>query len=317
MSRNKTLKDTGNVTSLPESADGPLHYDWRDGPWAGLSGLAVVPVSHTPAPVSKRVRKTRVICGQRSSGSSASVILTQSLASRLRERLGTGGSIEYNETWKRKVTPLGIVYWAHTASGRRTFGSGSTGLPVGNWATPTAHDCGHGGGRSDVSAAKHGSRCLQREARLTGWPTPRQADSQGGPEPDAPTGRKLGTVAGWGTPRVTTNNGIPSPQCTGKGSRLEDQAASWPTPDARDFRDCRSNQHGMNARPLNEVAGLTTASSTAATGSLAESVLNPAMSRWLQGYPVAWDQAAPGSNEWNLWQQKLTASDGSGGTETP
>ena len=28
----------------------------------------------------------------------------------------------------------------------------------------------------------------------------------------------------WGTPRVTTNGGIPSPQCTGRGSRLEDQA---------------------------------------------------------------------------------------------
>jgi hypothetical protein len=40
----------------------------------------------------------------------------------------------------------------------------------------------------------------------------------------------------WGTPRVTTNAGHPSPQCTGKGSRLEDQAAlaSWPTPQVFD-----------------------------------------------------------------------------------
>ncbi len=36
----------------------------------------------------------------------------------------------------------------------------------------------------------------------------------------------------WGTPRVATNNGAPSPQCTGKGSRLEDQVGSWPTPRA-------------------------------------------------------------------------------------
>lgn len=35
----------------------------------------------------------------------------------------------------------------------------------------------------------------------------------------------------WGTPRVTTNGGSPSPQCTGRGSRLEDQAgAAWATP---------------------------------------------------------------------------------------
>ncbi len=40
----------------------------------------------------------------------------------------------------------------------------------------------------------------------------------------------------WGTPRVTTNAGHPSPQCTGKGSRLEDQAAlaPWQTPTLQD-----------------------------------------------------------------------------------
>ena len=39
----------------------------------------------------------------------------------------------------------------------------------------------------------------------------------------------------WGTPRVTTNGGSPSPQCTGRGSRLEDQVAmAWPTPAAQE-----------------------------------------------------------------------------------
>ena len=41
----------------------------------------------------------------------------------------------------------------------------------------------------------------------------------------------------WGTPRVTTNGGHPSPQCTGKGSRLEDQAgliSPWRTPASQD-----------------------------------------------------------------------------------
>lgn len=41
----------------------------------------------------------------------------------------------------------------------------------------------------------------------------------------------------WGTPMVTTNGGSPSPQCTGNGSRLEDQVGMlWPTPAARDYR---------------------------------------------------------------------------------
>lgn len=35
------------------------------------------------------------------------------------------------------------------------------------------------------------------------------------------------------------------------------ELAGFPTPAARDFRDGRSNQHGINARPLNEVAMLT------------------------------------------------------------
>lgn len=34
------------------------------------------------------------------------------------------------------------------------------------------------------------------------------------------------------------------------------QMAAWPTPAARDWRDGRSNMHGQNARPLNEVAML-------------------------------------------------------------
>lgn len=49
--------------------------------------------------------------------------------------------------------------------------------------------------------------------------------------------QKLGLPTGasgslfWGTPRVTTNGGSPSPQCTGNGSRQEDQAgAAWATP---------------------------------------------------------------------------------------
>lgn len=41
-------------------------------------------------------------------------------------------------------------------------------------------------------------------------------------------------VARWGTPRVTTNGGIPCPESTGLGSRLEDQAGTWATPNASD-----------------------------------------------------------------------------------
>lgn len=52
-------------------------------------------------------------------------------------------------------------------------------------------------------------------------------------------------IQNWGTPRVTTNGGHPSPQCTGKGSRLEDQAAMWQTPEAQNQTGYQ-NQRGWS-----------------------------------------------------------------------
>lgn len=111
---------------------------------------------------------------------------------------------------------------------------------------------------------------------------------------------------------------------------MASQLASWPTASARDWKSSASNQHGVNARPLNEVArlaswatpqahdamhpngrgnemadrhhrphslpnqailGPTASGSPAATGGRGQ--LNPAFSLWLQGYPIAWLNCAP------------------------
>lgn len=111
-----------------------------------------------------------------SSNSLRSANLTQFLVSKLKERLGTDGSMIYKQQWKQKVTPSGIVYWAHTASARRTSGSDCTG-----WRTPKANESEEPVGsviaRRERLRLKGDTKTgnlfnLSQEAQLSGWPTP-------------------------------------------------------------------------------------------------------------------------------------------------
>jgi hypothetical protein len=105
----------------------------------------------------------------------------------------------------------------------------------------------------------------------------------------------------------------------------------WPTASARDWKDGRSNQHGKNARPLNEVAmlagwandaekrgqpsadprnglanpGAMPSGSPAETGRPGQ--LNPAFALWLQGYSLQWMALAP-SRESVRSAERATAS---------
>jgi len=196
-----TLKNTPAVISLPVSAAGTTHSSSQDGQQTSPCGPARVLASPSRPPESDVGQMTPDICGLSGAASSRSVDPRSSLGSKshpqklsaLSKRLlflsrfrtaitpartsslndsprstdsiiGLGGSMEYKQTWREKVTPSGSRYWAHTASARRTSGNG-----YGGWHTPK---CPSGGGQAERKTAGGGLRKLEDQALLAGWPTP-------------------------------------------------------------------------------------------------------------------------------------------------
>jgi hypothetical protein len=70
-------------------------------------------------------------------------------------------------------------------------------------------------------------------------------------------------------------------------------AASWATPTGRDHKGGASTLENtpVNALLGRQVLGMISSGSPAAMARRGQ--LNPAFSRWLQGYPEEWDHAAP------------------------
>ena len=272
MSQQMTFWDIPNVISLPVSAYGRMPCAVPAGPMTDLSGQGAVPASLSARQAKERGLLTSGTCGPRSSISSASAALSQSLASRLQAVTALHGSTLYHLTWKTRATPAGRLIPALRASVRRISDNGSTG-----WPTPTGNNhTGAGAGN------REGGLNLQTAVELSGWPTP----------------RSVGTGHSTGNPSRAFD----------RKSRLEDMVflAGWVTPAARDWKDTpgmaterpdgRNRTDQLPRQAATAGACRLTVSGELLTGSCAgmESggQLNPAHSRWLMGLPPEWDACA-------------------------
>ena len=271
MSYPPNLTDTCSAISLPGSEAGPLPCDSQGGLSTSRSGPEAARANLSARQAKALGFLTSGTYGPPSTTSSHSASLQSSLESRLRASLSMTGSTLYTLTWKPWVTPSGVSRSRLRASVRRTSETGTTGA-VSAWPTPTTRDWKDGKEQQNVPL----NALLGRVAWLAGWPTPCQQDGPNG-GPAQGKDRLPGAVAlsGWQTP--TASDG---------------QVTKGRSPA---FLKGRTALSVMECLPTDQPARYT-ASGELLTGCSAgmESggQLNPAHSRWLMGYPAAWDDCA-------------------------
>src|SRR5258708_532191 len=101
--------DSRNATSLPGLAVGPTQLDLLDGLTTAPSGPVAVRVSRSHLLGRGSAHKIQGTYGLTSFASSVPDGPLASWESRLRQRLATHGSTEWDLTWKVKTTPGGRV----------------------------------------------------------------------------------------------------------------------------------------------------------------------------------------------------------------
>lgn len=272
MSDLATLLDSRSATFSQALVDGLTLSGWPVGTTDDPRGLEAVLANLSVTQAKALGLLTSGTSGPRGFISSRSAVLQSSLVSRLQAKLASAGSTLYALTWKSRTTPSGLSIFAQRASARRTSGSDCTGWPT---AAAAARDW------KSSASNQHGknARPLNEVARLAGWATP--AAQEAGGTPEQFLARKEALNGKCGVSLTSLN--------------LQAQLAGWNTPAVtnadRGGQAQRMETGRSNLQDQVMLTGATLSGSTAETASIGQ--LNPALPRWLQGFPSAWIECAP------------------------
>jgi hypothetical protein len=172
-----------------------------------------------------------------------------------------GMAPEYEHHWTELVTPNGMVVPCLRAR-RRTSGNACSG-----WPSPMT-----GSPETDTYDAAGNTDSSRRTVELVGgWVTPTSRDHKMSTHRDRAKGEQLdgqAHMAGWATPQTT--------DAASAGSRNTETSKAHPGYSLTDQARGDSGT-GRSGSPVE-------------TGK--RGALNPALSRWLMGYPPAWCRAA-------------------------
>jgi hypothetical protein len=301
MYKQTTLEDLLSVTFSVDLAAGVTPSDFQGGQMTGPCGQLPCPASRSVSQETKKEKRMKGTCCPTSLNSLDSASLTESLANKLKEQLSTVGSMIYTQQWKQKTTPLGLQYWAHTASTPRTKGNAYIGLHKAGYPTPKTGMGGANHNAPQVLAGNHGMNLegMAHVMELAGLPTPSTRDHKGGYQGGRIRNGKLSTdtldvvaqtMTGWATPN-----------CMDLLPARSKEAMERQFSVARNGRTAPANLREQVHPELYPQTGVMSSGSTAAITNIDQSSqdlnqfsgqLNPALSRWLMGYPQEWCIAA-------------------------